>query len=170
VSAYTVTTAPGGFELLMDDTNGRGRIVVLALHDGKAWTYSWPRCNRGSPADEDVVTWAAGCALDYVAKKFGAHDWFDVEQTVGGLRSCIAEARRQDPQRWTREQARELWNSLEDVYDEAAWSHWLDTNRDGDPDLYVQDACEHTTYGVDPVFRKAWLALVPFRKRVRVAS
>lgn len=162
MSTYTVTNAAKGFELLTDDTNGRGRVVVLALGSGRAWTYSWPKNNRGGPADEDVFAWLAQCDTDYVAKKFGARNDFDAARTVRGVREEIIRGRREWGG-WTREQARKLWDSLVDVTDDHSWTVWLVENRDGDPELYVSDACEYGSKRVDPLFREAWEALVPRR-------
>lgn len=169
MSAYTVTTAPGGFELLTDDTKGRGRVIVLALGAGRAWTYSWPKNNRGGPADEDVFAWLGQCDLDYVAKKFKARDTFDAEGTVRSVRGEICRGRREWGG-WTREQARTLWDSLEGVTCEQAWTIWFVENRDGDSELAMQEAYEHSRRIVDPEFRAAWTVLVPHQKRVRGAA
>lgn len=152
----------GHYELLTDTV---GRVIVVDRDGDRSWTYRWPAKNRGSHRGETVAEWVAGCSVDYVAGKFGANRWFDAEGTIASVCKWICEERRAGD--LEKDDARELWDSLDDVREEQDWSRWLAEN-----DSYrthVSDAWEHTTYGIEPVFRRAFDVLWP-ELRARAAA
>lgn len=147
----------GDYELLLDDENGRGRVVILALADGRAWTYCWPLKNRGSRGGGDLWAWLCDSDIGYVAGKMGAGDWFDADATVSLLREYLVQWRRDG--HLTREAARAIWNSLDDIQSESDWSAWLGINDQEEGERHVTDAWEYRSTGILPEFRAAFNAL-----------
>lgn len=143
--AYAVRKVDA-FELLTDDTNGRGRVIVVSLEEDRAWTYCWPVRNRGGSAD--ILGWISDCDIGYVAGKMGASDWFDHRATIGAVVERLEAAGQRD---------RDL-GELEGVRDDGGWQAWLAT--DG---AEIEDAWDCVRHGIDPDFRRAFEAVWPPR-------
>ncbi len=147
-------TRRDGYELLLDDSNGRGRVVVLALSAGKAWTYCWPLANRGTRGGGGLREWLAGCDISYVAGKLDADDWFDRAHVVEHVREDLHTLVRDGV--IEQERADEAIEALQDVSDDVSWSRWGEEH-----DGILPDWWETRTRGIDPEFRRAFAAVWP---------
>lgn len=152
------TCKVGHYEMLTDDEGGRGRVVVLSLGEDRAWTYCWPKKNRGG--DGTLLEWLAGTDIGYVAGKFRADTWFDVRKTVQSVHEYINELRRLDV--FTGSQAARLHQRVDDVHSEDGWEDFVREMPDrSEEDGRIDDVYEHRHTGVDPWFRRAWDAVWP---------
>lgn len=105
-----ITRTPDGLTARwwLDDRRGAGRVVLLL--DGDAYTYCWPRRNRGGEKADSLLGWLADLAtVSYVAKKMGAME-FDAEAAEATARELVLQSRRSGV--LTEGQARDLWDIL----------------------------------------------------------
>lgn len=147
-------TRRDGYELLLDDSNGRGRVVVLALSAGKAWTYCWPRSYRGNRGGGGLREWLAGCDIGYVARKLNADDWFDRGRTTAHIAEQLRELVADEA--IGQKRIDEAIDDLQYISDDVSWSQWGEQYGDILPDWW-----ETRTRGIDPEFRWAFAAVWP---------
>lgn len=136
----------GSYELLTDDTDGRGRVILVSLEEGRAWTYAWPVGNRSGSAD--IAGWVSDCGIEYVAGKMGADRWFDIAATTEAIWEYLS------PLGITLDL--HTLEGLASISSEAEWATWLATDA-----LSLYSAYECARYDVDPEFRRAFCAVWP---------
>lgn len=86
-------------DITIDTDGGReGRIQIAS--DFGAWQYFW---GAAGPSFKQFLT---GLNIDYVASKFGADGWFDLEKTLKDFKERIKEFG--GDKEWTKEALKEI--------------------------------------------------------------
>lgn len=134
--------------ILLDDTDGAGRVVVHSSFGG--WVYSWPAQHRGdSPDRADLARFFAMVGVDYAGNKMcdGARE-LEVEETVAAIRERICQLRRDES--FTRDEAREEWDLVRRLDDgDIDARAWVELTT-------IPDGWEMPVHGLPRAFRRWW--------------
>lgn len=126
-----------------------GRIQIAS--DYGDYQYYWGACG---PSFKQFLT---KINMDYAAGKFGADHWIDVDKTIKVYKKHVIEQRKSED--LTSEQARNLWDQIESLYDDAPYgndSHFYAILSQKDDLLDLFSHHPDIYRDVTPQFRTFW--------------
>jgi hypothetical protein len=134
------------------DANGTtGRIQIAS--DYGSWQNYWGACGKS------FKEFLCGLDKHYVAGKFGAGQWFDLEKTIRHFKRNILEYRRGEE--LSAEKARQIWDELKQNFDSNLSGFLQQLENNCEYTMNHFDWSPDLIYGIDPSFEKFWNELWP---------
>jgi hypothetical protein len=124
VELYKIRHASGCYwaDITIDASGHTGRISIAS--DWGNWSNYWGACGS------DFKTFLASLNHDYVASKFGAEQWVDVEKSLGEFKKMVSSYEQHG--HLSKEEALLIRSEIKDLR--------------GEPSLAISQAIEHTEY------------------------
>lgn len=134
-------------DINIDASGNTGRIQIAS--DFGDWQYYWGSC--GCPFKEFL----AGLNIDYVAGKFGANKWFDLDGTIKSLKETIKYFRPD------KELKSELMGEIKNLENSSGENEFVHIMHDCDRIMEMTNHCPDMVYGISPGFKRFWKEIWP---------